>query len=516
MPRLSRREWLQLCAAGLFTAVSPRVFARAPVLTDYPFTLGVASGYPEPESVVLWTRLAPQPLAPGGGMAPVDHPVGFEVARDESFRDIAVRGEQWATPAWGHSVHAEVRGLEPGRPYWYRFHLGEAVSPVGRTRTAPARGSAVDSLRFAIASCQHYEHGYFSAWRHARADDLDLVLFLGDYIYEGSWGTGAVRSHEGPEPMTLEQYRIRLAHYRSDPDLQAAHAAFPWLLTWDDHEVENDYAGDRSENDDEPAWFLARRAAAYQAYFEHMPLRRAQTPHGPWLRLHHRQDWGTLASVHLLDDRQYRTPQPCPRSGRAGSNMILGDCPGRFDPASTLLGARQEAWLAASLTGSSSAWHLLAQQTVMAQVDAGSGRPESYFSDGWDGYPLARRRLLEFIERARVANPVVLGGDAHSFWVNDLKPRFDDPSSPVVASEFVTTSVSSHGPPEDRLRAAREEGPHIHFASAERRGYTRFTLTPKRLTADLRALLDVRDPGSDCETWSSWVVEQGRPGPQRA
>jgi len=516
MSRLSRREWLKLCAAGFFVAATPRVFARAPALTTDPFTLGVASGYPATDGVVLWTRLAPYPLAPDGGMPPVAYPVGYEVARDESFRDIVVKGEQYASPDWGHSVHTEVRGLEPGRPYWYRFLLGDAVSPVGRTRTAPVRESIVDRLRFAIASCQHYEHGYFSAWRHMLADDLDLVIFLGDYIYEGSWGAGAVRSHEGAEPMTLDQYRARHAHYRMDPDLKAAHAAYPWLLTWDDHEVENDYAADRSENDDEPAWFLARRAAAYQAYFEHMPLRRAQTPHGPWLRLHLRQDWGRLASVHLLDDRQYRTQQPCPRAGRAGSNQIQGDCPGRFHPQATLLGTRQEAWLTASLTGSDSAWHLLAQQTVMAAVDAAPGRPESFFSDGWDGYPLARRRLLEFIERAKVNNPVVLGGDAHSFWVNDLRPIFGEPNSTVVASEFVTTSVSSHGPPEERLRAVREEGPHIHFASGERRGYTRFTLTPKRLTADLRALLDVRDPQTDCETWSSWVVEDGRPGPRRA
>jgi alkaline phosphatase D len=516
MPRLSRRDWLKLCAAGLFTATAPRVLARPSAITTDPFTLGVASGAPEPDSIVLWTRLAPEPLAPAGGMLPADYPVRFEVAADDAFRTLVASGTDWATPAWGHSLHTEVRGLEPGRPYWYRFMLGDAVSPVGRTRTAPATGSTVDSLRFAIASCQHYEHGFFSAWRHMLDDDLDLVLFLGDYIYEGSWGPQTVRQHEGPEPMTLEQYRARLALYRSDRDIQAAHAACPWLLTWDDHEVENDYASDRSENADEPAWFMARRAAAYQAYFEHMPLRRAQTPHGPWLRLHHALPWGDLASLYLLDDRQYRSPQPCPKPGRGGSNMIPGNCPERHDPKATLLGARQEAWLEAGLAKSQARWHLLAQETLMAQADAAAGKAELFYSDGWDGYPAARKRLLDYISGASIANPVVLGGDVHSFWVNDLKADFNDPDSATVASEFVTTSISSYGPPEERFKAALDEGPHIHFASGARRGYTRFTLTPSRLTADLRALVDVRDPDTACETWSSWVVEDGRPGPQPA
>jgi alkaline phosphatase D len=516
MSRLSRREWLKLAAAGLLVAASPRSFGRPEPLASNPFTLGVASGYPSPTGVVLWTRLAPEPLAPRGGMGEAVYPVRYEIAGDEQFREIVQSGTEYALPEWGHSLHLEVEGLAADRPYWYRFMLGDATSPVGRTRTAPAKDAAVDRLRFAIASCQHYEHGYFSAYRHMRADDLDLVLHLGDYIYEGSWGADPVRQHEATEPMTLEQYRARYARYKLDTDLQAAHAACPWLLTWDDHEVENDYASERSENADEPAWFLARRAAAYQAYFEHMPLRRAMTPNGPWLRLHTRQDWGALATLHMLDDRQYRSPQPCPKPGRAGSNMVDGRCPGRFAAESTLLGERQEQWLKASLSKSEAPWNLLGQQTLMAQADARAGKGTLFYSDGWDGYPLARQRLLDFLADSKTRNPVVLGGDVHSFWVNDLKRDFDDPESAIVASEFVTTSITSYGPPPERFKAARDEGAHIHFASGERRGYTRFTLTPKQLQADLRALVDAQDAATACDTIASYVVQDGRPGPQGA
>ena len=511
---LTRRDLLRALAAMGLAGLSPRLRAE-PRFAEVPFTLGVASGYPRPDGMVLWTRLATQPLIPGGGMSPEVVAVGWEIALDPGFREISATGTAYATPEWAHSVHVEPRGLAPDREYWYRFHAGEASSPIGRTRTAPAKDAAPGHLRLGVGSCQHYEQGWFVAYRHVVADDLDLFLHVGDYIYEGSAGRAGVRSHGAPEPHTLEDYRRHFALYKSDPDLQSAHASCPWLVVWDDHELENDYAGDRSENDDEPAWFLQRRAAAYKAYYEHMPLPRAMVPFGPHLRLHSRVGYGQLANIHMLDNRQYRTPQPCPRPGRAGSNFIE-DCPDRLNPQASMLGARQEAWLKAGLDASKARWNLLGQQTLMAQADGRAGPGEVFFSDGWDGYPAARRRLLEHLSERRPGNPVVLGGDLHSFWVSDLKPDFNDAESPVVASELVATSITSDPPPEERIQTAVSEGPHIRFATGVRRGYLRLDLTPQRLTADLRGVASVLDPDSGCETLASFVVEDGRPGPQSA
>ena len=511
----SRRDFLKYLGGAVAAAAVPRLWAK-PVFQKDPFTLGVASGYPTPNGVVLWTRLAPEPLQPDGGMAPVMVPVRFEVAEDRGFGRIIAKGLSYATPDWAHSVHVEVEGLQPARWYWYRFLAGDAASPLGRTRTAPALGIVAPRLRFAFASCQHYEHGYYAAYRHMLADELDLIVHLGDYIYESSWGTHHVRKHEGPEPVTLADYRARLARYKTDPDLQAAHACCPWLLTWDDHEVENDYANASSENADEPRWFLERRAAAYKAYYEHMPLRRTMVPLGADMRLFERVPFGGLVEFNLLDDRQYRTPQPCPRPGRAGSNYIE-NCAERLSSAATLLGVHQERWLEAGLAASKARWNVLAQQTLMAQADHKGGNGQVFYSDGWDGYPAARRRLLDFLAQARPANAVVIGGDVHAFWVNDLRPDFESVNSPIVATEFVGTSISSQPPSEDIIQTAKNEGAgHIHFATGLYRGYVRMDVTPALLKADLRALADVRQPDTSCQTLSSWVVEDGRAGAKPA
>ena len=511
----SRRDFLKYMGGLVAVAAVPPLWAK-PAFRKDPFTLGVASGYPTPGGVVLWTRLAPEPMQPDGGMPQVVVPVRFEVAEDQRFRRITAKGLSYATPDWAHSVHVEVDGLQPDRWYWYRFLVGDATSPVGRTRTTPGLGVVPPRLRFAFASCQQYEQGYYAAYRHMLADELDLIVHLGDYIYESSWGTNHVRKHEGPEPVTVTDYRARFARYKTDPDLQAAHASCPWLVVWDDHEVENDYANASSENDDEPRWFLERRAAAYKVYYEHMPLRRTMVPFGPDMRIYTRVPFGGLAEFNLLDDRQYRTRQPCPLPGRAGSNPIE-NCVERLNSEATLLGARQERWLEAGLGASKARWNVLAQQTLMAQEDRKLGAGQIFFSDGWDGYPAARRRLLDFLAQAKPANPVVIGGDVHSFWVNDLKPDFDAADSPVVATEFVGTSISSQPPPEDLIQTAKKEGDgHIHFATGLHRGYVRMEITPTLLKADLRALTDVRKPDSACETLSSWLVEDGRPGAKPA
>jgi len=520
----SRRDLLRALAtlsmAGPLSGIAAPLPAQASasnrsVKAD-PFTLGVASGYPRADGGVLWTRLAPEPLAPAGGMPAEPVQVRWEIAEDPEFRRLAVAGSAYATPQWGHAVHVEPYGLAPAQDYWYRFHAGGATSPVGRLRTAPIPGELASHMRIGVGSCQHYAQGWYSAYRHVATDALDLFLHLGDYIYEASWGSNFVRSQGVVEPMTLEDYRRHYALYRSDSDLQAAHASCPWVVVWDDHEVDNDYAGAVSQDDDQPDWFLARRAAAYRAYYEHMPLPRAMVPFGPHMRLHTKLDYGSLATLHMLDDRQYRDRQPCPKPGRSGGSFITDACSERLNPEASMLGARQERWLEAGLRGSNARWNLLGQQTLMARADGKEGPGELFFSDGWDGYPVARRRLLDVLADDACENPVVLGGDVHSFWVADLKQDFDDEHAPTVASEFVGTSITSAPPPEDRIAAVVRENPHIQYATGKYRGYLRLALTPERLVADLRAVASVKERESPCETLASFVVENGRAGPQPA
>ena len=507
--RMDRRDLLAGGLTLLGLGAARRAAGRA-LLQPSIFSLGVASGDPAPDGVVLWTRLALDPLH-GGGMPPGDVEVLWEVARDDGMANVVRRGTAVAAEALGHSVHVEVQGLEPGRWYWYRFRAGADESAVGRTRTLPAPGSAADRLRFAFASCQHYEHGYFTAYRHMADEDLDLVFHLGDYVYEYAGRDDRVRAHPGGEIELLDDYRNRYALYRSDPDLQAAHAAFPWVVTWDDHEVDNNYAGAVSEEDGLPAErFLRRRAAAYQAYYEHMPLRRTSRPQGPHMPLYRAFAWGGLASFHVLDTRQYRTDQPC-------GDGDLPVCDGMRDPAATLLGEAQERWLMDGLDRSAARWSVIPQQVFMARVDWTPGPGESYAMDVWSGYEAARRRLMAFLAARRPSNPVVLTGDFHSNWVADLKVDYRDPAAPVVGTEFVGTSISSGGDGADTrasATAALTENPWLRFYNGQR-GYVRCELTPARCRADYRVLDHVTRPGGPIATRASFVVEDGRPGAQR-
>lgn len=455
-------------------------------------------------------------------MDPEIIPVRWEVAHDERFASLAASGTAYAEPAWAHSVHVDVQGLEPSRWYWYRFIAGDATSAVGHTRTAPAKNAELDRLRFAFASCQHYEQGYFGAYAHMVRDEPDLILFLGDYIYDSSWGTNHVRKHNTPATHSLEDYRIRHALYKSDPDLRAAHAAAPWVVTWDDHEVQNDYANDRSENADDPAWFLQRRAAAYKAYYEHHALPRSALPFGPHMRMYNRVGFGNLANFHVLDDRQYRSPQACQSPGYGGSDFVVAaQCKELSDPNREMLGHTQSAWLHDGLGASRSKWNIVVQQTLMAQFDnrqfSGKPRPgRTVWTDGWDGYPMARRKLLDFIDERKVANPVVIGGDVHMFMVADLKRDFDDPTSPVVASEFVGTSITAQPISQEAVKRMLPDNPHVKFANGEYRGYVRVNLTPGRMVCDLRAMATVQQREAACSTLASFAVEAGRPGAQRA
>ncbi|HZF29814.1 MAG TPA: alkaline phosphatase D family protein [Gammaproteobacteria bacterium] len=513
--RYSRRNLLGaglgLAAAGVLRPRATR--AAEPTFAVSPFTLGVASGYPEPNAVVLWTRLAPEPLVPGGGLPDAPVAVDWEIADDDSFRKIRRRGTAYATPDWAHSVHVEATGLTPARDYWYRFTSGGARSPVGRTRTAPAPGAAAAAaaaaaeMKLAVASCQYYEYGYYAAYRAMAGDALDLVVHVGDYIYEQR-GIERARTHDASEAHTLDDYRHRYAIYKLDPDLQAAHAACPWMVASDDHEVANDYANDEGDGD-VGELFLARRAAAYQAYYEHLPLPRRLVPLGAYQHLYARRAFGDLVSLSMLDGRQYRSHQAC------GPGPLVKPCAELYDETRTMLGAAQEAWLFDALGASRTRWNLLGQQTLFAHFDQSGEEDLRYWADGWNGYPAARTRLVDFLAERKVANPVVLSGDIHAFLVNDVNRRAQDPASPIVATELVTTSITSPARPQRDFDLWLPENPNVRLARSDARGYLRLSVRPERLHADLVAVDDVARRDSKTHVIASFDVEAGVAGVSR-
>ena len=509
---LSRRRFLAVGATGAATVAALRLSpAGASALVGSkgapggritePFTLGVASGEPTPTGVVLWTRLAPDPLN-GGGMPDRPVPVRWEVATDERFKQVVARGTEHAVSAMGHSVHAEVGGLRPGHWYWYRFRAADALSPVGRTRTAPALGASVASMAFGVTSCHSLPGGYFTAHGHMAEEDLDLVVQLGDYIYEGAPNRARPRVHEGDsEPMTLVEYRNRHAQYKGEAELQAAHAAFPWAVVLDDHEIDNNWADEvpQDPNLQPRDVFLARRAAAFQAYYEHMPLRRSSIPRGIDMQLYRRLTFGALLDVHMLDTRQYRSDQ----------NQAL-----RLDPGRTILGGEQQRWLLANLAGPTARWNVLAQQVFFSQRDFTSGPNQSFSNDAWDNYVPERNRLRDHVAAVGASNPVVLTGDVHCTYVCDVKANFNDPASATVATELVGTSITSGGDGVDQSAGdlvQLAENPHIKFIN-RKRGYIRNLVTPSAWTADFRTVDYVSAPGAPVRTRGTFVIEEGRPG----
>jgi alkaline phosphatase D len=484
--RFKRRQLLM--GAGGLTGLAiasqwPKQVLAQSRFSGYLFSLGVASGEPWPESVILWTRLAPEPLN-GGGMPPFNVPVRWEVATDENMRQIVRSGVTLATPQLGHSVHVEAQGLQPARWYWYRFRVGNQVSPVGRTRTAPAAGADVNRFRFAFASCQNWQQGFYAAYNSMAKEDLDLVVHLGDYIYEGSPNPNAIRRHEGTgEPFTLVQYRNRHAQYKTDPSLQAAHAAFPWAVTWDDHEVDNNWADEIPQDPQLQSRevFLARRIAAFQAYYEHMPLRQFSRPQGLDLQLYRRLTFGNLVEFNILDTRQYRTDQPC-------NDGIRPRCAAALDENATLVGTEQEQWLFNNLDKSPARWNILAQQLVFTQDDWTAGPDTAFNLDAWDGYVASRQRILNFFAERQPNNPVVISGDTHSSWVSDLKIDYNNPDSATVGTEFVGTSICSSFGASDRIEAALPESPWIKYFNGRQRGYVVCDLNQQRWRTDYRLL----------------------------
>jgi alkaline phosphatase D len=516
-------------------AQTPTVPVATPVFGTTPFTLGVASGEPLPDGVVLWTRLAPHPFEVQGGMSPDPVEVRWQVADDEGMTRIVRQGVAVAEADWGHSVHVEVSGLEPDRPYWYRFVAGSEESPVGRTKTAPAPGATPDRFRFAFASCQRWDQGLYTAHRDLARQDVDLVVHLGDYIYESSIGLGdQLRPGEFPghvltTPKTLEDYRNRYALYKLDPHLQEAHRVAPWLVTWDDHEVDNNYFGAILRDVPAAQGLLELRAAAYQAYYEHQPLRKESRPEGPDLRLFRHRSFGSLVEFNLLDTRQYRSPQgtSCNAELRAEGE---GFCPASLDPERTLLGERQKSWLGERFDAADARWNVLAQQVPFARIDNEANPALQSFGgremDKWDGYAHERDQVataMASAARARGFTPVVITGDVHANYVWDLKSDWDDPSDATVyGTEFVGTSISSNGddPVEEEGGFTTECGdrngnPHNHFFD-NHRGYVVCDVTPDRWETTYRILPSVLDETAEATTLTSYVVEHGRPGAQVA
>ena len=511
---LSRRRFLdaasKLGAAGALSCVPVSRALAQPLFRAYPFSLGVASGDPLPGGVVLWTRLAPEPLA-GGGMPMAAVEVNWEVAADEAMRRTVRRGTELARPELGHAVHAEVDGLEPGREYWYRFAVGGERSQVGRTRTAPAPGAAVERLRFGTCGCSNYESGHFTAYRHLAAERFDFVFHSGDYLYEGradGGRRGKVRQHLGDELYTLEHYRNRYAQYKSDPDLMAAHASAPFVATWDDHEVRDNWAADSDNRDTPPALFLLRRAAAFQAYYEAMPLRRASVPGAAGLRLHRDLAFGDLVAFNALDTRQYRSRQACGRGSAAR-------CEAEFaDRTRTMLGAEQERWLDARLGASRARWNVVAQQVPIFGVGA-SGRASRnpHLMDQWPGYPGARQRLLDSIVDRGLRNVVFLSGDVHLHWGANVPRRLEEPGAEPVAVEFTNTSISSGGDGRGVVpwwEHARADNPQVAF-HADRRGYVACEVTPDAWRTDFMTVDTVEREHGTLSRGGTVVVERGSP-----
>lgn len=516
-----------LAAGGLplggIAGAWPRNVDPDPKLADYPFTLGVASGDPAVDGFVIWTRIAPRPNEPHGGMAPAPVLVQWEVAESDSFATLTAQGTALASPELAHSVHVEVEGLRPDRPYFYRFRIAGHVSPTGRSRSLPLPHARLDRLRFAVAGCQHYEHGFYTAWRHIAAEPVDFIFHYGDYIYETNEKGGdtitlqgnsypRARRHNAPEPISLDDYRRRYALGKQDADLQAAHAAAPFWVSFDDHEVDNDWADAFDQDGTPPEVFLYRRAAAFQAYYEHMPLRRRSMPDGPRMAMHRMARYGDLLNGFVLDTRQHRSDQvPGP--------YYAPITPEVADPRRTMLGAEQEAWLFNGLSRSDTRWNLIAQQVMLMHLslaDQFTGT-QGYNLDRWSGYLHSRRRLLDHIERACPGNVVTVSGDAHLHYAGDLVQDQGSGRNPgkVIASEFLATSISSgaDGQGDDTMHS-RHALAHNHALKAvcDRRGYVLCDVGRNVWHADLKVIDRVTSPDGRLSIWRRLAVEHGHPG----
>jgi alkaline phosphatase D len=522
---LTRRHLLQslgaTAAAALAVSYDGRSAVAQGVSSDYPFQLGVAAGDPMPDGFVIWTRLCPRPLEPHYGMGTETVNVDWEIAADLGFQKVEQKGTAAAYPELGHAVHVEVAGLEPGRTYYYRFRTGRHRSILGRARTAPAPGARLDKLRFASVGCQHYEQGFFTAYNYLAREDLDFVYHYGDYIYEGLSRpfyegrdrppSAVPRLINEPECYSLDDYRRRHAVYKMDTDLQLAHASAAWIVTWDDHEIVNNWAADKNAGRVPDDIFRLRRAAAAQAYYEHMPLRRSSLPAGPGMQLFRGFSFGDLLDVHALDTRQYRTPQPC----RDGFKAACGE-----EDAATaaMLGDAQEAWLFERLTRSKARWNALAQQVMMMPCDREPGPSVIHNMDSWSGYNQPRARLLKHLHSNKIVNAVVLTGDEHQHYAGELPLDCVNRTGPVVATELVSTSISSGHDGVDQRPATPgilADNPHIKMI-CDLRGYLLCEVTPKRFLADFKTLNKVSTRDGVLSSKARYALDPQKPGLSKA
>jgi alkaline phosphatase D len=521
LPLMNKRHFIQALSSSILLSSCGTLAAQS--LRHNPFLLGVASGSPSLDGFVLWTRLLGSPAGEPLPDSPIE--LGWELASDPNFRVVVQTGRVLAVPEEGHSVHVEVGGLNADtrtgqvQHYWYRFMVGTSVSPIGRSRTLPPSNSQ-QPLKLALASCQNYEHGYFNAYQHMANESLDCVLFVGDYIYEYGSTPGRTRQHNGPTCYSLEDYRARYALYKSDPDLQRAHAAFPWIVTWDDHELANDYSKDRSATENGQD-FDARRNAAYRAYWEHQPLRRAQKPTAGRMPLYRHYRWGNIANLHVLDTRQYRDLQICTPEDQGGSRSITdANCPQRLHSGRSLLGDAQEAWLQRNIQRSDASFDIIGQQSIMAQMRMPASRSaqpqeaDTFWNDSWDGYPQARARAIS--QWGQKKNVITLGGDVHATYLSHLKADFDDPASSTLASEIIGTSISSPSWSQATTERVMGYNPHIKFGKSDQRGYTVVEVGSQQTLVTLRVIDNARIPQSRVETASAFVIERKQPGIQAA
>ena len=509
---VSRRGLMLALGAGGVVLGSGRKALADPVFAEYPFQLGIAAGDPTPDGFVIWTRLAPRPLEPGHGMPSAPVPVKWEVATDRGFSNVAQRGEAIAQPELGHAVHVEVAGLEPGRDYFYRFTAGTERTPSGRAKTAPAVGASVAQARFGVLGCQAYEQGFYTAHRRAAAEDLDFVYCYGDYIYEGRGnrtytGSGGTienpRQHLGGEVYSLDDYRRRYAQYKLDTDLQASHAATAWYVTWDDHEIANNWVSDIDDGVP-PEVFRLRRQAAAQAYYEHMPLRRSAFPRGAEMQLYRHSTWGDLLDLNFLDTRQYRSDQPC-------DDAWGTTCAGVSARDADVLGQAQEAWLYRNLDQSQAHWKVLAQQIMVMDLDRREGPEPGYNLDSWAGYSIPRQRLLDRLRERRIGNTVILTGDEHQNYAGELYRDSRNPEGAPIASEFVGTSISSSGDGQDQRADGRRylaDNPFLKFNNAQR-GYVVCDVTPERWQTEFKVLDKVSERGGTLTTRAKFAVASG-------
>ena len=510
MTTISRRNLIIGAGASLLSA--PAILRAQQTFAQFPFRLGIASGDPSSDGFVLWTRLAPDPFDEHGGMplAPVE--VEWFVYDDPVKQGVVQKGTAKASPELGHSVHVEVSGLQPDRPYWYRFVVGREKTVVGRTRTLPLPGAKLDHLRFGVAGCQHYEEGLYTAYRHLADEDVAFVWHYGDYIYEDRARQVTyerdgspkihVRDHVGTDCYTIGDYRRRYAQAKMDPDLQLAHVKAPWFTTLDDHEVTDNWTSTVSPSQSDPALFAFRRAAAFQAYYEHMPLRRSSMPDAQGMQIYRRARIGDLLDAHFLDTRQFRSPLVC----KGGFDPYCDDI---AKAGRTVIGDTQEKWLTSSLRERAGRWNLIAQQVMMMPLDRRTGDEPVIMrnTDSWGGYDPARERMLANLKG--YGNVVVMTGDEHQNFAGEL--RRDSGKGEAVAVEFVSTSVSSGGNGSDKRAGADKimsNNPFLKFSN-DQRGYMVCDVTRDAWQGQFRVVDQVTMPGGTISTRATATIERG-------